>query len=124
MEERAQKAAERQMKKAEKEAEKTRILAERMAKQGRGHGHGQDQGRGGVAGPITLPIAQKSNISGSEEVSDSDPALTDYDDISTLETGAITQQNLCQPRKCRKRAPRFLPEDDEEEDGALPIVCL
>jgi len=117
LEERAWKAAKHQAKKAEKEAEKTRILAEQMATQG--HSHGQ----GGVVSPITPPIAQESDISGSEEVSDSDPALIDYDDIPTLETGAITQQNLCRPCECRKQAPRFLPEDDEEEDEAPPIVC-
>lgn len=130
MEERAPKAAECQAKKAEKEAEKTKILAEWMATRGHGrgdsgsggHGCGHGHGGGGGAGPITTPISQESDISGSEEVSNSDPTLTDCDDIPTLETG-VTQQNLCQPCACRKRAPRFLPEDDEEEDEPLPIVC-
>ena len=103
LEERARKATECQAKKAEKEAEKTRILAERMATRGRVHGRNRGRGWGGGAGPITtLLIAQESDISGSEEVSDSDPALTDCDDIPTLEAGAITQQNLRRPRKCRK----------------------
>ena len=131
LEERAWKAAEHQAKKAEKEAEKTRLLAEWMATQdrgrgGRGHGHGHGRGcgrgHGHGGGGGAASIAQESDITGSEELSDSDPALTDRDDVPTLETG-ITQQNLHLPHACRKRAPRFLPEDDEEEDEAPPIVC-
>ena len=124
-EEKARKAAERQAKKAEKEAEKARALAERMATRGHGRGCGcgrglgRGRGRGVDEGATTL-IAQVSDISSYEEgLSDSDFARTDDNDIPET---SVTRENTWLLRTCRKRAPRFLPEGDSEEDEVPPIA--
>jgi hypothetical protein len=122
-EEKAQKVAEHQAKKAEKEAEKARALAERMATRGHGRGRGRARGRGrgrGVDEGAATLIAQGSDISSYEEqLSDSDLARTDDNDVPET---SVTRENTRLLRACRKRAPRFLPEGDDEEDEVPPIA--
>jgi DDE superfamily endonuclease len=121
-EEKARKAAERQAKKKEAEAEKARVQAERAAScgrgRGRGQGRGQSRGRGGrgqVGGTRKMETTPES---GCEEVSDAESTLTDENDIPIVETIADSKDRV--QRACRARAPRFFPDDDEEE--IVPLV--
>ena len=124
-EERARKAADRQAKKLLTDAEKARVRAERVATRGRGRGrgrgHGRGRGRGGATGQTaTIPHDPGSNDS-EEQVLDTESTLTDEDDVPTTETMTIQSERRL-PRACRARAPRFLPDDDDEEEIAPQVV--
>jgi len=124
-EERARKAADRQAKKLLTDAEKARVRAERVATRGRGRGrgrgHGRGRGRGGATGQTaTIPHDPGSNDS-EEQVLDTESTLTDEDDVPTAETMTIQSERRL-PRACRARAPRFLPDDDDEEEIAPQVV--
>jgi hypothetical protein len=113
--EKVRKAAARQAKKAETDAERTRVQAECGRGHG-GHGHGTGQDHDG-----TRATNQGFN-NDSEGDSESDSTLTDYEDITAVET-ATTQPEHRLPRACQARAPRFFANDDEEEDVVPEVVC-
>ena len=69
---------------------------------------------------MTIPHDPNSNDS-EEQALDTESTLTDEDNIPTAETITI-QSEHCLPCACRARAPRFLPNDDDEEEIALQIV--
>jgi hypothetical protein len=120
--EKVQKATARQAKKAETDAERARIQAER----GRGRG---GCGCGcGCAGRLysdcrgwlwALHKVETEVLTMSKWLILS--PLNNYEDIPAVEM-ATTQPKHRLPRACWARAPRFLPNDDEEEDVAPEVV--
>jgi len=70
---------------------------------------------------MAIPYYSNSNDS-EEQALDMESTLMDEDDIPTVETTTI-QSECCLPCACWARAPRFQPDDDEEEEIVLQIVC-